>query len=140
MNKDEFLDFLENLENIKDEDARFSALFKAADDLYQESLSQLNNEDFEIDPDGMKHYTDFTSFMGRIAKENDGRVELDLHEPREGIAGINAYFRVFWLMGDKLREFCKLLVWATSWSIDSLEDGTMCISVRFTGVHRRKQS
>lgn len=139
MERDELLGFLENLDKMEDGDEKFAALFRMAGDLRTQALAELRNEDFEVDEEGMRHFTELASFMAKTAKENDGRIELDLHEPKEGIAGLNAYFRVFWLMGDKLRTFCKLLVWASSWSIDALEDGTVCISIRFVGVYREKE-
>ena len=139
MDRDESLGFWGFLDNITDEDERYATLFRAIDSLCKDELSKLNNEDFEIDPDGMKHFTDFSSFMAKIAREGNGRVEFDIHEPRENIAGITTYMRVFWLVGDQLRDFCQLLVWASSWSIDALTDGTVCISVRFSGVYQKKQ-
>lgn len=139
MGNDELLDILGNLGDYESDDERFAAFFRAVDSIYHEEVSKLNNEDFEIDPDGMRHFTEFASFMSGVAKESNGRVEFDLHEPRENMAGITAYMRVFWLVGDQLREFCKLLVWASSWSIDALIDGTVCISVRFVGIYRKKQ-
>ena len=134
----ELLGFLDELDKMEDGDEKFAALFRVAGELHKQAMSGLRNEDFEVDPDGMQHFTEFASFMAKQAKQNDGRIELDLHEPKSGIAGLNAYFRVFWLMRDDLRTFCKLLVWASSWSIDALEDGTVCISVRFVGVYHKK--
>lgn len=138
MDREELLGFLENLDNIENEDERYTALFRVFGKMYKEAMDTLNNDDFEVDPEGMKHFTDFASFIGHIAKENNGRVEFDIHEPKERIAGISAYFPLFWLTGDNLREFCKRLVWASAFSIDALTDGTVCVSVRFGGVYREK--
>lgn len=140
MNKDELLDFLSSLEDLENDDERFTALFRMVDEQYHEVMSSLNNDDFEVDHEMMGHFTSYASFITDIVKESNGYVEMDVHEPKEGIIGITAYLRVFWISGDTLREFCKQLVWATSISIDALTDGTVCISTRFTGVYRRKQS
>lgn len=139
MDREELLDFLDNLDNIENEDERYSTLFRVVGEIYDAEMSMRNNDDYEVDPEGMRHFTEFASFMARVAKESDGRVELDLHEPKENIAGITTYMRVFWLVGDQLRDFCQLLVWASSFSFDALTDGTVCFSVRFVGVYRKRQ-
>ena len=139
MDQYELLELLGNLENIEDDDERYTALFRAFGEIYQSAMAELDNDDFEVDPEGMQHFTEFASFITHLAKENNWRVELDLHEPKECIAGINVYFPLFWLTEGMLREFCKRLVWASAMSIDPLTDGTVCLSVRFAGVYRKKQ-
>lgn len=107
-------------------------------ELYKREMNSRNNDDYEADPTQMQKLIDAYGFFMEIAGTCNGKVELSKLVPREINGGITAYFTVFYLNGESVRQFCKILQGFSALSIDSLEDGTVCLSFTVPRVFRHK--
>ena len=107
-------------------------------ELYEREMESRNNEDYEADPVQMQKLIDAYGFFMEMAATCNGRVNPLRLVPMKVNGGITAYFTVFHLMGDDVKRFCEIVQGFSALSIDSLVDGTVCLSFTVPKVFRRK--
>ena len=107
-------------------------------ELYEEAMASRNDADYEPNPEQMKKLIEGFTFFMEMAVSCHGTVEPLSLVPKKESCGITAYFRVFNLIGDDLKRFCEIVQGFSAMSIDSLVDGTVCLSFTVPKVFRKK--
>ena len=107
-------------------------------ELYEQEMESRNNADYEADPVQMQKLIDAYGFFAEMALSCGGKVNPVKIVPKEICSGITAYFTVFYLNGDNIRRFCEVVQGFSALSIDSLTDGTVCLSFTVPNVFRHK--
>ena len=119
-------------------DEYWNELLTEAYRLYQEEIESRRPENYEVYLLNMSKLMCAYGFLSQIAAEHDGSVEELKFDRRETSGGITAYFTVLDLKGEELSEFRRLIGEAHALSIDALIDGTICLSMTFTDVFKKK--
>ena len=107
-------------------------------ELYEREMQSRDNADYVVNRSQMQKLIDAYGFFVGAAEGSGGDVEPFRMVPKEVNGGITAYFRVFYLNGDGVRRFCEVIQNASAISIDSLTDGTVCISLTIPRVFQHK--
>lgn len=107
-------------------------------ELYESEMCSRSNADYEADPEQMQKLIDAYGFFMEIAASCNGTVNPLKLVPKEVNGGITAYFTVFHLYGDNLKRFYDVMQCFSAMSIDSLADGTVCLSFTVPNVFRHK--
>ena len=107
-------------------------------EIYEEEMSKRENADYEKCDEQMKKLSEAYQFFSDIAEEQNGRVDPLRIVPKEEHCGVTAYFTLFYLNGDELQRFSKIVGDMSAISIDSLTDGTVCISFTIPNVFKKK--
>ena len=107
-------------------------------EMYEKEMSSRKNADYEVTPEQMQKLIDAYGFFMEVAASGNGKVEPFKIVPKEVNGGITAYFSVFYLSGDDIQRFCKVVSSFSALSIDSLKDGTVCLSFTVPRVFKRK--
>ena len=101
-------------------------------------MASRSNSDYEVNPEQMQKLIDAYGYFMEIAAIYNGTVEPLKLEPKRINGGITAYFTVFHLAGENIKRFCEVVQGFSALSIDSLEDGTVCLSFTVPKVFREK--
>lgn len=103
--------------------------------IYEEEMLSRKSSDYVECEEQMEKVKSAYSFFKSI----DGcRMEPLKPNPIKENVGITAYFTVFYLYGDQIAEFQKIVGDMSALSIDALSDGTVCISFNIPNVFVRK--
>ena len=106
--------------------------------IYEKEMASRKLEDYEADPEQMKKLAAVYRFFSENAAKNGGFLDPLRLVPTEVNGGITAYFTVFYIAGDEIARFCEAIKNASALSIDSLDDGTVCISMTIPRVFKHK--
>ncbi len=107
--------------------------------LYDTAMDLRKNDDFEVNPPQAEKFLKVWAFFQEAAERLNGEVEdLDI-EPKGESGDISANFIVFDLSGEEISKFCEALSFCSAVSIDSYNDGRVCISCVVPEVFVRKQ-
>ena len=106
--------------------------------LYLEELNSRSDHDYEINQIQMNKLLDAYAFFELVCKKSNGSLESLELIPHIVNGGITAYFTVFYLDKDDLIEFSQIVQNMGALSIDSLIDGTVCISFTVPNVYYKK--
>lgn len=112
--------------------------YKQIWELYEQEMAKRNSDDYEANPEQMRKFINAYGFFSDLVKKNGGSIEPIRLAPTEVNGGITAYFTVFYLAGEEVARFSEVIKGASALSIDSLEDGTVCISFTVPKVFRHK--
>lgn len=107
-------------------------------ELYEQEMNSRKDSDYEVNSGQMQKLIDAYGFFMELAAKNNGKVEPFRIAPKEVSGGITAYFTVFYLSGDDIERFCDIVRGFSAISIDSLKDGTVCLSFTVPKVFKRK--
>lgn len=106
--------------------------------LYEQEMASRKIEDYEVNREQMDKLIAAYRFFDSVVSECGGSVDPFRIVPTEVNGGITAFFTVFYIAGDQIEQFCNVIRSATALSIDSLEDGTVCVSFTIPGVFKHK--
>lgn len=95
--------------------------------LYQEVLKLRKNDEYRINQIQMDKFTKVLDFFMKHTIDDDYVDPVDI-APEELHGGVTAVFVVFDVCGDEVLEFCEVMKACSAITIDSLEDGRICIS------------
>ena len=109
-------------------------------ELYEREMESRNNSNYEADLVQFQKLIDAYGFFMELAALNNGRVEPLKLVPKEVSGGITAYFTVFYLTSENIQRFCDVVRDFAALSIDSMNDGSVCISFTIPKVFRRKEN
>lgn len=108
--------------------------------LWEKEIQSRSNSDYEPDKQQMDKLIAAYRLMNELAANGGGRVEPLRLVPKEVHCGITAYFTVFYATHENLLKICEVARSFSALSIDSLTDGTVCISFTIPNVFKRKSS
>jgi len=106
-------------------------------ELYEAEMASRNDADYEVNEEQMQKLIDAYAFFVEIAERDGGKVEPFKIKPKEVSGGITAYFTVFYVSGDDMMRFCKVVGNMSSISLDSTSDGDVCISFTIPKVFQK---
>lgn len=112
--------------------------FKQIWELYEQEMAKRSNEDYEVNREQMDKLISAYWFFSKVVAENGGSIDPFRIVPSEINGGVTAYFTVFYLSGAEIAKFAEIIKGASALSIDSMEDGTVCISFTVPRVFKRK--
>ena len=107
-------------------------------ELYEKEMQSRDNADYTVNREQMQKLIDAYGFFNKIAQECGGTIEPFRIVPKEVNGGITAYFRVFHIFGDNVARFCEVVRNVSALSIDSLDNGTVCLSMTIPRVFKHK--
>jgi hypothetical protein len=97
--------------------------------LYDKILSLRNDDDYAINQPQMDKLLDVLNFFLDVAEKNDGKVEPVQLVPKAEHGGVTATFVVFDIFGDDIQRYCDVMRHTSAITIDSTNEGSICISV-----------
>ena len=106
--------------------------------LIEEELNSRDNNDYKPSADQFQKLVDAYVFFADYAKINGGKVDKVKLVPKKEHCGVTAYFTLFAPFGDDLERFKRVIQDISAISIDSLTDGTVCISINIPNVFIHK--
>ena len=104
---------------------------------YQREIESRCPNDYEVYLPNMTKLMSTYTFLSQLVAAHGGEIEDLKFDRRETNGGVTAYFTVLYLVGEDLVQFCDLIRGAHALSIDSLVDGSVCISMTFKDVFRK---
>lgn len=107
-------------------------------ELYEQEMASRNSDDYEVNPEQMRKYAVAYGFFADLVKKNGGRIDPIRIAPVEENGGVTAYFPVFYLTGEEVARFAEVMKSVSALSIDSLADGTVCISFNIPKIFKHK--
>lgn len=96
--------------------------------LYEKVLSLRDDDNYVINQPQMDKLIEVLNFFLDAAQKCNGKVEPVKLTPRAEHGGVTATFIVFDIYGDDIKQYCKVMSYASAITIDGTEDG-ICISV-----------
>lgn len=125
--------------NEKASDEAENRLLAEAWKVYEEELASRNNEDYEVDEEQMRKFSEAYTFFQTLVKENEGHMEPMKIEPKECHAGITAYFDFIYMNKEQLAQFKEIIGNIDSLSIGQMDNEEFCISFNIPNVYRKKR-
>ena len=116
----------------------YDEFLREAHRIYEEYVESQDDADFIADDGQMDVFIEAYRKMEGIVKVCGGEIEPFKIEPRKENGGITAYLSVFYLSGHELEKFRSVIDSVSAVSIDSLTDGTICVSLTIPGVFKRR--
>lgn len=107
-------------------------------ELYEAEMASRNDADYEVNEVQMRKLIDAYAFFTEIAERDGGKIDKLKLNPKEINGGVTCYFTVFYLFGEDLMRFCKVVQSMSAISIDSMADGDVCISFTIPRVFQKK--
>ena len=101
--------------------------------LYEQIIKLKKDDNYVVNQPQMVKFVEVTEFFMDIAKKSNGKVDPIVLSPREEHGGLTATFLVFYIHGDDIAKFSKVISYTSAITIDSTEDGA-CISVTVPNV------
>lgn len=101
--------------------------------IYQEVLKLRKNDHYRINQTQMDKFVKVLDFFMKHTIEDDYVEPVNI-APEELHGGVTAVFVVFDVSGQEVQEFCNVMRDCSAISIDSLEDGRICISCTIPDV------
>lgn len=117
---------------------KYGEIAKKVWELYQAEMASRREEDYELNEVQMRKLIDSYAFFVEIAERDGGEIEPFKIEPLETTGGVTGYFTVFYLHGEDVQRFCKIVGNMSAISIDSTSDGDVCISFTIPRVFQKK--
>lgn len=106
--------------------------------MYQRLLDLRSDDDYIISQPQLEKLMKIVEFFIDTANRLDGKVDPVTLAPREEHGGVTATFLVFDVCGDDVLKFCDVMRSCSAISIDSMEDGDICISCTVPNVFVHK--
>lgn len=116
--------------------------FDLLKEFYEAAIQELekrNNDDYEVDQVQMAKLVHAYQFFSNLAKRDGGMVEPFDITPKMVHSGITAYFTVFYVARDEMKEFAEIVGDMSALSLDATTDGQVCISFNIPNVFRLKE-
>ncbi len=107
---------------------------------YFQELSKHKDDEYEVNQPQMEKLLDILGFFLENARENGGHVEPVELIPHVQSGGVNAKFQVFDVYGKDVQKFCKVLSYASCFSMDVTDDDKVYISVGVPNVFVPKEA
>lgn len=109
--------------------------------MYSEVLKLRKNTDYVVNQPQMDKFIRLLEFFMDEAEKQEGKVQPSNLNPREEHGGLTVTFLVFDIVGDTVKRFCDVMKECSAITIDSMDDGDICISctVPKVFVHKDKR-
>lgn len=107
-------------------------------ELYEREMQSRDNADYVVNKPQMQKLIDAYGFFEKLAIECGGEIEPFRIVAKEVNGGVTAYFRVFHIYGENIQRFSDIIRNVSALSIDSLTDGTVCLSMTVPRVFQHK--
>ncbi|MCD7785380.1 MAG: hypothetical protein LUH18_07385 [Oscillospiraceae bacterium] len=133
MNDEQYGMFLKVLEDVSD-----SILTMAVWDQIQDEIASRKDEDYELNESQYSKFLILNAYFCKLAKENGGKFEPIPLKPKLGVGYISLKVKVLRLEGEKKTEFFNAIKMFSSFGIDAMTDGTLCIEGVVPEVFVRK--
>lgn len=118
--------------------AKNEAICKEIWELLDAEMSKRRDSDYETDEEQMGKLVNAYAFFAEMAEKCGGKLEKLKLKPAEIHGGVTAYFTLLYIKGEDLARFSSIVLDMTALSIDSMEDGDVCISFTIPRVFRKK--
>ena len=105
---------------------------------YLDCIESRNAEDFTVNIPQMNKFLEILSFFRKAIQDLDGYIEPFYLDPRAEHGGFTAFFPIVALSGEQISEFCRVLQYASAFSLDG-DDGQVIVSFSVPNVYRRKE-
>lgn len=102
-------------------------------DLYRSVLARQNYANLRVNPDQMQKYISAVHFLKRIADKCGGQVEPCKIDPRARHGDVVAYFEVFDVYGDEIKEFSEIVGNSSAFNIEKTKRGS-CINFTIPNI------
>lgn len=102
---------------------------------YLQMLAEEDNSNYVANGEQAEKYCDMVKFLSHIAKSTVGGSITVECEPKGQHGYVNATFPVFDLSGEQVAQFATLLAGASAFDVDSLKDGSVCLSITIPNVY-----
>ena len=110
---------------------------KIIETLHEYMMKDEKNEDYIANPEQLRKFEEVWACFAAAAAENHGTVPKVTMEPKDCHGSIECTFHVFYLNGNLLSRFQKVLGYLSAFLIEELADG-FCISAVVPYVYVRK--
>lgn len=104
-----------------------------------QEIEKRNDEDYEVNKPQMAKLIRAYQFFKKVADRDHGTVEPFDITPKMEHSGITAYFRVFLMTRDEMKEFAEIVGDMSSLYLDATLEGEVCISFNIPNVFRLKK-
>ena len=105
---------------------------------YEKVKEKLSDSDYECDSVQMNKFIDLVEFLTDEADACGGIVDNINLSPKDTMGGIDAYFDVLYLYGEKLQKFCEILKGASAVSFDCDINNRVNVSITVPRIFKRK--
>ena len=88
--------------------------------LYNQLLAMHQDEDFVINQEQLDKLTEIVEFFTERCADGYGKIDrIDLN-PKEWHGGVTVSFIAFYIHGDQIKDFCRVMSYCSAITVDSM--------------------
>lgn len=105
---------------------------------YQNSLDELDDKDFVVNPPQMRKFVRAFNFFSRIAKRDKGRIKPIKISPKERVGELEVWLPELDVYGTDIQEFYDVIKDVSVFGADAMRDGGVEVSLNIPDVFIHK--